>query len=101
MASDTSPIYRQMDELWQRCLSAVGIKVDFQVKMLSERNKAAQAGQLQMATFNWTDDTANDFVRLFYGPNAGAGNLARFRNAQFDAIPTGTAYIFRNAVAVL
>jgi hypothetical protein len=69
--------------------------------MFSESNKAAQGGQLPMATFNWTDDTANDLLGLFYGPNAGAGNLARFRNAEFDAMPTGTAHIFLNGVAVL
>ena len=62
-----------MDELWQRSLNAVGIKVDFQVKMFSEKNKAVQAGQLHMATFNWTDDTANDFMRLFYGAQRGCG----------------------------
>ena len=25
-------------------------------------------------------------MRLFYGPNAGAGNLSRFRNAEYDAL---------------
>jgi ABC-type transport system substrate-binding protein len=25
-------------------------------------------------------------MRLFYGPNAGAGNLSRFRNGEFDAL---------------
>ena len=25
-------------------------------------------------------------MRLFYGPNAGGANLARFRNAEFDAL---------------
>jgi hypothetical protein len=97
----TSPIDRQKDELWQRSLSAGGIKVDFQVKMFSEMNKAAQAGQLQMATFHLTDDIANDFLRLFYRTNAGAGNPARFRKAKFDSIPTGAAYILLNGVAVL
>ena len=31
-------------------------------------------------------DIADDFMRLFYGPNAGAGNLSRFRNAEYDAL---------------
>jgi len=101
MASDTSPISRQMDESWQRSLSAVRIKVDFQAKMFSERSKTAQVGQPQRATLNWTDDTANDFLRLLLRPNADAGNLARFRNARFDAIPTGIACIVRNTVAIL
>jgi ABC-type transport system substrate-binding protein len=36
--------------------------------------------------FAWNGDAADDYMRLFYGPNAGAGNLARFRNAEFDAL---------------
>jgi ABC-type transport system substrate-binding protein len=86
MASQTSPIYRRYDELWQRSLKAVGVKVDFQVQNFPELFKAAHAGQLQFWTLAWTDDTADDFMKLFHGPNAGAGNLARFRNSQFDAL---------------
>jgi len=97
MASDTSPVYRRYDELWQRGLDGVGIKIDIQVQKFPELFKAAHAGQLQFWSLAWTGDTADDFMRLFYGPNAGAANLARFRNAQFDAlykqsrrIPEGT-----------
>jgi ABC-type transport system substrate-binding protein len=86
-ASDPSAVARQYDELWQRSLNAVGIKIDFQVQKFPETLKAAYAGQLQMAGFGVTADTANDFMQLFYGPNAGAaGNLAHFRNGEFDAL---------------
>src|SRR5204863_3777640 len=59
---------------------------DFQVQTFPEAIKAAHAGQLQMSSFGWNGDIADDFMRLFYGPNAGGGNLSRFKNAEYDAL---------------
>jgi ABC-type transport system substrate-binding protein len=50
MSTQTSPVYRRYDELWQRSLKAVGIKVDFQVQNFPELFKSAHAGQLQFWT---------------------------------------------------
>ena len=86
MATLTGEVYRRYDELWQRGLQAVGIKVDLQVQNFAEFIKAARAAQLQLSTLAWTNDTADEFMQLFFGPNAGAGNIARFRNAKFDAL---------------
>ena len=86
MATETSPISRSYDELWQRSLKAVGIKSDLQVQKFSELLKAAHAGKLQFWTLAWTGDTAEDFMRLLHGANSGSANLARFRNSQFDAL---------------
>jgi ABC-type transport system substrate-binding protein len=60
--------------------------MDFQVQTFPELFKAAHAGQLQFSAFGWAGDTADDFMHLFYGPNAGGGNLSRFRNAEYDAL---------------
>jgi oligopeptide transport system substrate-binding protein len=79
-------VYRQFDDLWQRSMREVGIRMDFQVQTFPEAIKAAHAGQLQFSGFGWNGDIADDFMRLFYGPNAGAGNLSRFRNAEYDAL---------------
>jgi ABC-type transport system substrate-binding protein len=78
--------YRQFDDLWLRSMREVGVKMDFQVQTFTEAIKAAHAGQLQFSGFGWSGDIADDFMRLFYGPNAGNGNLARFKNADFDAL---------------
>jgi len=86
MASTPSAVSRQQDELWQRSLHEIGIKTEFQVKKFPEQAKAAHAGQLQFWAVAWNGDTADDYMRLFYGPNAGGANLARFRNAEFDAL---------------
>jgi ABC-type transport system substrate-binding protein len=79
-------VYRQFDDLWQRSMRDVGIRMDFQIQTFPEGFKAAHAGQLQFSGFGWNGDIADDFVRLFYGPYAGAGNLSRFRNAEYDAL---------------
>jgi ABC-type transport system substrate-binding protein len=78
--------YRQFDDLWLRSMREIGVRMDFQVQTFTEAIKAAHAGQLQFSGFGWSGDIADDFMRLFYGPNAGNGNLARFRNAEFDAL---------------
>lgn len=86
MASLTGAVYRQFDELWQRSLRDVGIRMDFRVQNFPETFKAAHEGHLQFSGFSWNAETADDFMRLFYGPNSGAGNLARFRNTEFDTL---------------
>ncbi|HTR57662.1 MAG TPA: ABC transporter substrate-binding protein [Casimicrobiaceae bacterium] len=78
--------YRQFDDLWQRSMREVGIRMDFQIQTFPEAFKAARAGHIQFGTFGWSGDIADDFLRIFYGPYAGAGNLSRFRNAEYDAL---------------
>ena len=79
-------MYRQYDDLWLKSMREVGIRMDFQVMTFPEAFKAAHAGQLQLSSFGWNGDIADDFMRLFYGPYAGAGNLSRFKNADYDAL---------------
>jgi oligopeptide transport system substrate-binding protein len=79
-------VYRQYDDLWLRSMREVGIRMDFQVQTFPEAFKAAHAGQIQMSSFGWNGDTSDDFMRLFYGLYAGAGNLSRFSNAEYDAL---------------
>jgi ABC-type transport system substrate-binding protein len=84
--SGVGAVYRQFDDLWQRSMREVGIRMDFQVQTFPESFKAAHLGKLQFAGFGWSGDIADDFMRNFYGPNAGASNLARFKSAEFDAL---------------
>jgi ABC-type transport system substrate-binding protein len=84
--SGVGAIYRQFDDLWLRSMREVGIRMEFQIQTFTESFKAAHEGKLQMAGFGWNGDISDDFMRLFYGPYSGAGNLARFRNAEFDAL---------------
>jgi oligopeptide transport system substrate-binding protein len=84
--SGVGAVYRHFDDLWLRSMREVGIRMDFQIQTFTESFKAAHEGKLQVAGFGWNGDIADDFMRLFYGPNAGAGNLARFRNTEYDAL---------------
>jgi ABC-type transport system substrate-binding protein len=84
--SGVGAIYRQFDDLWQRSMRQVGIRMEFQIQTFTESFKAAHEGKLQVASFGWSGDIADDFMRLFYGPYAGASNLSRFRNAEYDAL---------------
>ena len=84
--SGVGAVYRHFDDLWLRSMREVGIRMDFQIQTFTESFKAAHEGKLQFAGFGWNGDIADDFMRLFYGPYAGAGNLSRFRNAEFDAL---------------
>ena len=79
-------VYRQYDDLWQKSVKEVGIRMDFQVRSFPEAAKSFHAGQYQFSGAGWSGDTADDFMRLFYGPYASSGNLTRFRNAEYDAL---------------
>ena len=84
--SAVGAVYRQFDDLWLRSMRDVGLRIEFEIKTFTEAFKAAHAGQLQFSSFGWNGDIADDFMRLFYGPYAGASNLPRFRNAEYDAL---------------
>jgi len=79
-------VYRQSDDLWLRSMRDVGIRMEFDIQTFPEAFKAAHAGHLQFAGFGWSGDIADDFLRVFYGPYAGASNLARFKSADYDAL---------------
>jgi ABC-type transport system substrate-binding protein len=86
IASAPDQTSRLFDELWQRSLQAVGVKVEFQKQKWPDLSKAALAGQLQFWELGLTSGNADYFMQLFYGPYSGAANLSRFRNADFDAL---------------
>jgi len=77
---------RQFDELWKRCMDAVGIRLRIRTAQWPENLKAARAGQLMMWQLGSTSDTPDvqDALAMLYGPAAGGQNLARFEHAGFD-----------------
>src|SRR5215470_940110 len=80
----TSPsaLERQYDELWQRNMTAVGIRVEFVKQKWPDLLKMGRAGQLQMWSLGNISNTTEGFgfMQLLYGPNSGQNNLSRFRN---------------------
>jgi len=86
MASEPDQTARLFDELWQRNLQAVGIRLEFQKQKWPDLFKAAHAGTLQFWELGLTSTTPDYYMLQFYGPSAGSANLARFRSADFDAL---------------
>ena len=88
LASDTTAIYRQFDELWQRSMNAVGIRIEFLKQKFSEALKMSTAGQLQMWGLGTTatNDAAMTFFDQLYGPHKGVANLARFDLPEFNVL---------------
>ena len=82
----TTPEDRERDDLMRKNLQAIGVRAEFVNRRWADLAKMAREGQLQMwllGNFGYTGDA---MMFALYGPNAGHNNLARFRNAEFDAL---------------
>jgi ABC-type transport system substrate-binding protein len=88
MGSATSALFRQYDELWQRSLNAVGIRVEFVKQKWPDLLKMARYGQLQMWQLGNISTTPEGFafMSLLYGPHGGFSNLARFNLPEFNQL---------------
>jgi len=88
MATEATQADRQYNENWVKSTAAIGVRMKFEIAQWAEHLKASRAGKLQM----WfLGDTATQpdgqgGMETMYGEASGEANLARFRNAQFDAI---------------
>ena len=80
--------YRQLDELWQKNLSAVGLKLALKVAQWPENLKLARSGRFMMwpVGSSSVQPDGQEALQRFYGPAAGGQNLARFHSAAFDKI---------------
>ena len=88
MANEPDQISRQFGELWQKALTAVGIRVRFNLQQWPENMKAAQSGSLMtwaLGSSASSPDGQGALARM-YGPQIGSGNLARFEMAGYDRI---------------
>ena len=80
MHSEATVGGRLRDELWRKCLNAIGLRVSFKSDKKTEIIKASRLGTVQMFESNWIADfpDGDNFYQLLYGPNAGRANYARF-----------------------
>ncbi len=87
-ATTPDQVNRQLNEMWQRDMNAVGLKIVFKTAQWQEDLKAAFAGKLMMwgLGFSAAGGDGLDALTLYYGPQAGQGNLARFEWPVFDKI---------------
>ena len=88
LASTTDAAARARDELWKRCLDAIGVRVTFLKNKWTELNKMSEAGQLMMWGLGWISNIPDgrDYYSYFYSPSIGLSNDARMRLPAFDAL---------------
>ena len=86
MSSEATVGGRLRDELWRKCLNAIGLRVVFKSDKKTEIIKASRLGKVQMFESNWIADfpDGDNFYQLLYGPNAGRANYARFKLPAYD-----------------
>ncbi|MFT3663775.1 ABC transporter substrate-binding protein [Piscinibacter sp.] len=87
-ATQPDQVSRQLAELWEKNMKAVGLKMVFKVAKWPENLKASRAGKLMMWGVAWAATTpdGDTFLALAYGPNKGGANHSRFALPAFDAL---------------
>jgi ABC-type oligopeptide transport system substrate-binding subunit len=84
----TDLVYRQQAELLVKDLNGIGIDLE---PILNNRPRffdKLQRGDVQLFRVSWVGDypDAQNFLQLFYGPNAGSCNRTCYRNPDFDRL---------------
>ena len=79
---------REIDELWQKSVERIGIRIHVDKNRFPEELKQERACQLLSRTASWIADypDGDDFMQLFYGPNSHENNNACFQMAEWDRI---------------
>ncbi|WP_395701078.1 ABC transporter substrate-binding protein [Aquabacterium sp.] len=79
---------RDFDLVWKKCMDAIGIRIRFITGQWPENLKSARAGKLMMWQLGGSADKPDGQGSLarYYGPEAGAQNLARFKLEAFDKL---------------
>ena len=86
MASTPTTRDREIDEIWQKNLKAIGIRIEFIKQKWPDLLKMGKAGQLQFWRVGWINAYAEGdaFAQLLYGKNIGQTNYARFELPAYD-----------------
>jgi ABC-type transport system substrate-binding protein len=88
MASQASQLDRQFNELWKRCMDAIGLRIDFSIGQWPEQFKQARAGKLMFWMLGGSASAMDSdaFVAMAYSGNIPGANYARYRNPAFDTL---------------
>jgi ABC-type transport system substrate-binding protein len=87
-ATQPTADYRVLDELMEKALRSIGIKISFKQAKFPENLKASRAGKLQMWNVAWVATTpdAGYHLAIAYGPNAGQSNHSRFNLPEYNRL---------------
>ena len=86
LATEASSTQRELDELWQKSLARIGVRMETAVSQFVDNVQASKACKLQMWGQGWIADypDGDNFVQLLYGPNVGQSNPGCYESAAFD-----------------
>ncbi len=87
-ATQPTADYRVLDELMEKAMRAIGIRIAFKQAKFPENIKASRAGKLQMWNLAWVATTpdAGYHLAVAYGPNGGQANHSRFDLPAFNRL---------------
>jgi ABC-type transport system substrate-binding protein len=88
LASTGTQRSRVENELWQRHMAAVGLKMEFEIASWPELLKRSRAGTLMMWGYAWNAPSPDGgfFLAIAYGPNKGDANDPRFDLPAFNRV---------------
>ncbi|HEV6965954.1 ABC transporter substrate-binding protein [Roseateles sp.] len=86
--TEPNSLNRSIDELWDKALRTVGIRMEIKIQQWPENLRAAQAGTFQVWPFGSmaSQPDGQGLLQRYYGPAGGTANMARFKDARFDAL---------------
>lgn len=89
---ENSTAARQLAEMMVRDMEKIGITIEPLLNSKPKFLEKNRAGQMQLFRFNWVGDypDAENFLQLFYGPNAGSSNRIFYHNQSFNQQYTQT-----------
>jgi oligopeptide transport system substrate-binding protein len=84
---------RQQDELWNKSLAAIGVKMDVHKDKFAELLKMEKQCKVMSRPAAWIADypDGDNFMQLLYGPNTGASNFGCAKIPEYDALYAKTA----------
>ncbi|WP_428503711.1 ABC transporter substrate-binding protein [Roseateles sp.] len=102
---------RQIDQIWQKAMAQIGLRIEFKTAKWPENLKAMRAGKFQIWSLasSAAAPDGQDALGLFYSPRTGGSNYARFKlplmdklYEQANALPDGPerAAVFAEAKRV-
>ena len=79
---------RQLQNLWHKAMTDLGVRIEFRIATWQENIKASRAGKLMMWGSGWSAAVPDGgyFLDLLYGKNKGMANHARFDLPAFNAL---------------
>ncbi len=84
----SSADYRELDEIFKKCMDAIGIKVVLKIGKWPDHLKGARAGKLQMWALGLSASTPDSGPSFAYGYSKswGEDDIAFFKNAKYDEL---------------